>query len=119
MNEQELINRCLIYDDAILTYPFRESQYEKIPVLRHKSNNKWFGLIFRLDNILYINLKAEPEIISILKDQYPQVITSAWHMNKTHWCKVNVNKIEPDVLDAVIKTSFNITAQKKHQTKIK
>ncbi len=120
MNEQDLIKRCLIDEDAILTYPFGEDRYENIPVLRHKSNNKWFGLIFRLDGILYINLKAEPETISILKEQYPKIITSAWHMNKTHWCKVDVNKIEPDVLDAVIKISFNITAPKRmHKQKIK
>ena len=70
-------------------------------------------MIFSLNNILYINLKAEPETISILKDQYPESITPAWHMNKTHWCKVDVNKIESDVLDAIIKRSFDITAPKK------
>jgi predicted DNA-binding protein (MmcQ/YjbR family) len=112
MNEQSLIKRCLINDDAILTYPFSDDRYGKIPVLRHKSNNKWFGLIFYLDKILYINLKAEPEIISILKEQYPNAISSAWHMNKSHWCKVNVNKIDLEVLDAIIKTSFDITNKK-------
>jgi len=30
-----------------------------------------------------------------------------------HWCKVDVNKIEPEVLDAIIKRSFDITAPKK------
>ena len=112
MNEQELIKRCLIDKDAIETYPFNEDRYNKIPVLRHKSNNKWFGLIFRLNGILYINLKAEPETISILKDQYPESITPAWHMNKSHWCKVDVKKIEPEVLDAIIKRSFDITNKK-------
>lgn len=112
MNTQELIKLCLIDKDAIETYPFTDEKYGKIPVLRHKSNNKWFGLIFKLDGILYINLKAEPETISILKEQYPDTITPAWHMNKTHWCKVDVNKIDVDVLKAIIKKSFNITASK-------
>lgn len=84
MNEQELIKKCLIDDDAIETYPFNEERYGKMPVIRHKSNDKWFALIFRLDGILYIILKAEPETISILKDQYPKSITQAWHMNKSH-----------------------------------
>lgn len=117
MNEQELIKKCLIDDDAIETYPFNKERCGKMPVIRHKSNNKWFALIFRLDGILYINLKAEPEIISILKDQYPKSITLAWHMNKSHWCKVDVNKIEPEVLDAIIKRSFDIT-NKKHSKSI-
>ena len=113
MNEKNLIKKCLIDDDAIETYPFNEERYGKMPVIRHKSNDKWFALIFRLDGVLYINLKAEPETISILKDQYPESITPAWHMNKSHWCKVDVNKIEPEVLDAIIKRSFDITNKKR------
>lgn len=112
MNKNELIHRCLI-GDGIETYPFSDDRYGHIPVLRHKSNNKWYGLIFTLNGILYINLKAEPETISILKEQYPGIITPAWHMNKTHWCKTDVNKIEPYVLDAIIKRSYDITAPKK------
>ena len=67
-------------------------RYGKLPILRHKSNNKWFGVIFYLNETLYINLKAEPETISILKDQYPESVTSAWHMNKSHWCKAKLLK---------------------------
>ena len=66
-------------------------------------------------NILYINLKAKPEIVAILKEEYPNIITSAWHMNKIHWFKVDVNNIESDVLDALIKQSFDITATKKQK----
>lgn len=112
MKEKDLIKLCLIDDDAIETYPFKDDKYGKITVLRHKSNNKWFGLIFRLNDILYINLKAEPVTISILKDQYPDIITSAWHMNKFHWCKVDVNRIDKRVLSSIIKRSFDITARK-------
>ena len=112
MNKSELIKQCLI-GDGIETYPFKDDRYGDIPVLRHKSNNKWYGLIFTLDNILYINLKAEPESICILKDQFPDIITSAWHMNKSHWCKIDVNKIESDVLNAIIKRSYDITAPKR------
>ena len=108
MNEQELIKKCLIDDDAIETYPFNKERCGKMPVIRHKSNNKWFALIFRLDGILYINLKAEPEIISILKDQYPKSITPAWHMNKKHWIKVEVNKAPKDLLKNLVINSFNL-----------
>lgn len=113
MNENELIKRCLIDSDAIVTYPFCDSKHKKFPVLRHKSNNKWFGLIFRLDGTLYINLKAQPQTIFALQDQYPDIITPAWHMNKTHWCKIDVEKINPKTLDAIIKISYDLTAKKK------
>ena len=114
MNEQELIKKCLINENAVETYPFKKDmRYGKLPILRHKSNNKWFGVIFYLNETLYINLKAEPETISILKDQSPESVTSAWHMNKSHWCKVDVNKISSEVLDAIIKRSFDITIKKR------
>lgn len=113
MNEDELVKRCLIDADAIVTYPFDEKKYGKLPVLRHKSNNKWFGLIFRLNDVLYINLKAKPQTISLLHDQFPDIVTAAWHMNKTHWCKIDVHKINPETLDAVIKISYDLTSSKK------
>ena len=118
MNKNELISRCLI-GDGIKTNPFKEKQYEDIIVLRHESNKKWYGLIFTLDKVLYINLKAKPEIISILKDQYPDIITSAWHMNKLHWCKIDVKKINSDELDKIIKISYDITAPKRLNKKNK
>ena len=113
MNIDELINLCLLDEDAILTYPFKDEKYGNIPVLRHKSNNKWFGLIFEMDNELCINIKAPPLDIVILKEQYPEAIKPAWHMNKKHWCKVEVNKIKDDILLAILKQSFDITTSSK------
>ena len=112
MNQEELIEKCLIDKDAIVTYPFKDKHHQNTPILRHKSNNKWFGVIFEQNGTLFINLKAPPDTIWALKDQYPQSIFPAWHMNKKHWFKVNVNSIEPDVLDTIIKISFNITNSK-------
>lgn len=113
MNKKQLIKRCLIDKDAIETYPFADDKYENTPILRHKSNNKWFGVVFEQEGKLFINLKAEPETISLLKEQYPESVFPAWHMNKTHWCKVDVNKMVPDVLDAIIRKSFDITGPKR------
>ena len=113
MNKKELIKRCLINEDAIETYPFADDKYGNTLILRHKSNNKWFGVVFEQEGKLFINLKAELETILLLKEQYPESVFPAWHMNKTHWCKVDVNKIAPDVLDAIIRKSFDITAPKR------
>lgn len=33
-------------------------------------------------------------------------------MNKGHWSKIDINKIKSDILDTIIKRSFDITAQK-------
>lgn len=108
MNQEELIKKCLISEDAVNTYPFSDKKYVKIPVLRHKSNNKWFALIFHLEGKLYINLKCTPENSAILRDLYP-FITQGWHMNKAHWIKVEVNKSPEDLLQTLINNSFELT----------
>lgn len=46
MNKKKLIETCLISEDAIETYPFKGKTYEDYAVIRHKSNGKWFALVF-------------------------------------------------------------------------
>ena len=118
MKINQLIKKCLIDDDAIVTYPFKDTKGDNNPILRHKSNNKWFGVIFEQNDTLYINLKAKPIDISVLRDQYPDVILPAWHMNKQHWYKVDVNKIDKKLFDRLIKNSFDITKPKARKQKI-
>lgn len=108
MNKKTLIKRCIISDDAAETYPFKESSGDNHPVIRHKSNNKWFALIFELNGKLYINLKSHPIDSAILRDSY-EFITPGWHMNKTHWISVEVDKAPDDLLDSLVKTSFELT----------
>ena len=113
MNKKQLIKRCLIDEDAIETYPFADDKYENTPILRHKSNNKWFGVVFEQDGKLFINLKAEPETIFILKDQYPESILPAWHMNKTHWNTVYLDSDVPrEEIERMTLASFELTAKK-------
>lgn len=82
--------------------------------MRHKSNDKWFALIFYLEKKLYINLKCEPDIGAVVREQYPSV-TPAWHMNKKHWIKADVKNTPAEVLSELIKRSFDLTAPKKKQ----
>ncbi len=112
MNIKALIKKCLIDKDAIETRPWVQEEYKEFVVMRHKSNNKWFGLIFEMNNELCINLKCPPDLIPVLKDQY-SAIKPAWHMNKKHWCTVEVNNIPTEVLENLINISFNITASKR------
>lgn len=108
MDKKAVIKHCLFCDDAVETYPFKEKRYNETTVMRHKTNGKWFALIFYLEDSLYINLKCNPLDAAVLKDEY-QFITPAWHMNKKHWIKINVKKAPKDLLDALIKTSFDLT----------
>lgn len=115
MNIKTLVKKFIIDDDAIETKPFKREEYKDIIVMRHKSNNKWFATISKLNGVLITNLKCPPDLIPILKEQYPAV-KPAWHMNKKHWCTVEVENIPSEVLDELIKISFDITKSKKRQT---
>ena len=108
MNKNDLVKLCLAFKDAVETYPFKDKTYEEYAVIRHKDNNKWFALIFHLDNKLYINLKCQPVNSAILRDEY-DFITPAWHMNKKHWIKVEVQKSPKDILKALIEESYLLT----------
>ena len=116
MNKQQLIKLCLVNDDAIETYPFGRDEYKDTCVMRHKSNDKWFALVFYLDEKLYINVKCEPETGAILRMQYPS-ITHGWHMNKKHWIKADPNETPKDILQEIIKQSFELTAPKKRKNR--
>lgn len=108
MNKDELIEFCLINNEAVLTYPFSDEKYEKTPVIRHKTNNKWFALIFVQNGTLFVNLKCNPIDAEILRDNHPYIMP-AWHMNKSHWNKVDVNKTPKKLLKKLIEASYNLT----------
>ena len=108
MNEYELIERCLIFNDAIVTYPFDDKKYGKLHILRHKKNRKWFGVVFLKGGKLCINLKLKPFDSVILRDNY-DFIKPAWHMNKAHWSMIEVNRAPVELLDNLIKESYNLT----------
>lgn len=111
MNKNELIKKCLISVDSAETYPFKKEEYSGTVVMRHKSNLKWYALIFEQEGKLCLNVKAPPDVIAVVKEQYPS-ISAAWHMNKKHWCKADVNSTPDGVLEELIKISFELTAPK-------
>lgn len=114
MNKNDLIQMCLITKDAIETYPFKDKTYDEYAVIRHKSNNKWFALVFYLEGKLCLNLKCKPLDGAILRDSY-EFITPAWHMNKAHWIKVEIEKCPLDLLKNLIKNSFELTKKKSYK----
>ncbi|KQC32636.1 MULTISPECIES: MmcQ/YjbR family DNA-binding protein [Nonlabens] len=43
-----------------------------------------------------INVKCDPQKAIELREQYDGVVTSAWHMNKTHWNTIHLNQSMTD-----------------------
>lgn len=106
-------------DENYNTMP--ETPWAKYPtnvVLRHKSNNKWYGLIMNLsgdkvglmdtDFVDVINLKCDPEMVSVLSAQ--NGIREAYHMNKKHWITVILNgAVSDDEICNLIDISYDLT----------
>lgn len=112
-----------IFEFVIDTFDIKpDYPWEKFPdyaALRHKENQKWFGLIMDvtadkiglLENqkIDILNLKVREEFMGSLrkKDGFYQ----AYHMDKTHWITINLAEIESvkDIEELII-DSFELTS---------
>ena len=116
MPRRELIEYCLTYPDAYEDYPFDDNPIGDgaWAVMRHRLNRKSFALIYERGG-LCINLKCEPMRADFLRRLYAGV-TSAYHMNKTHWNTVRPDSdVPPDELRAMIDRSYRLTMPK-HNT---
>ena len=71
MDRREAIALCLELPDAWEDYPFHDPNWT---VMRHKSNQKSFAMIFEHQGRLWINVKAEPAWGDFWKSTYPAVV---------------------------------------------
>lgn len=87
MNIEQLQNYCLDKKGTTAEFPFDEH------TLVFKVMGKMFALI-GLEKWeageRFINLKCDPVYALELRDQYPDDITGAFHMSKTHWNSVYI-----------------------------
>lgn len=91
-------------------------------VLRHKENNKWYGLImevsldkFGLNSeamVDVLNVKCDPILIGSLRTQpgfFP-----AYHMNKDKWISILLDGSAPeDEIKNLLALSYELTGKKK------
>ena len=89
MNIETIREYCLRKKGVSEDFPFNET------TLVFKVMNKMF-LLASLDSVpLQINLKCDPEKAVELREKYDSV-ESAYHMNKTHWNSVLIDRTIPD-----------------------
>lgn len=91
-------------------------------VLRHKDNQKWFGVVMEVERrklglkgdtlVDIINVKAEPMLIASLINRagfYP-----SYHMNKENWISICLDGSAPDEeIKSLLDMSFGMTETKK------
>lgn len=86
-------------------------------IFRHKNNNKWFGLIMKVNGEEYLNIKTEPEYSELLRNSYNYIIP-AYHMNKQHWNTIIISqKVNKELVYELIDQSYELTKKKQEALK--
>ena len=101
-------------------FPWDEGRHDTSGVFRHRSNNKWFGLIMNIDRRL-LDKEADEEVIDVLNLKADENKTAAlhricgiypaYHMNHSKWISVTLDDTleDRDVMD-LIDESFRLTS---------
>ena len=77
-------------------------------VLVFKVLGKMFALL-NLDGLpARANLKADPEEIPELREQWPDVILPGYHMNKQHWNTVLIERLPEIVVRQLTDQSYHL-----------
>ena len=119
MTKQEFLENCYDTYGTLPDYPFDDLL--ETAVLRHADTRKWYAIVmrvprrkFEIDNdevIHVVNLKLPTEMFgSFGADDgvYP-----AYHMNKLHWVSVLLPDAPDDVVQFLVKVSFEATRNKR------
>ena len=91
VNFEALKSYCLAKAGATLDYPFGP----EVAVFRVAG--KMFALCLWERQPLSINLKCEPKLAELLREEY-EAVKPGWHMNKRHWNTVTAGGDLPDAL---------------------
>ncbi|MBS1597164.1 MAG: MmcQ/YjbR family DNA-binding protein [Bacteroidetes bacterium] len=105
MDIESLREYCLKKKAAKETFPFGDS------TLVFKVKGKVFLLASLDASPLRFNVKADPEIIDDLREQYEDVLPG-YHMNKRHWNTIVVTgRMSEKVLKQMIDDSYRLVVK--------
>lgn len=97
-------------------YPWKENT--TYATLRHKDNEKWFGLVMDItpdklgldgdEKIDVLNVKVRKEFIGPLREK--KGIYKAYHMDKDNWVTINLDEVKKmEEIQDLIAESYELT----------
>ena len=102
MDIEQLRDYCLAKPGVTEEFPFGKE------TLVYKVVGKMFALS-GLDNFpLQVNLKCDPERAIALREEHPDHISGAYHMNKKHWNSLILEGLEPKLVLELIDHSYDL-----------
>lgn len=103
---EEALDFCNSFQNVIEDYPFHDSNWA---LMRHKHNKKTFACVYERDEMIWINVKCDPEWRDFWRGAFSSVIP-AYHMNKTHWNSIILDGTVPDEdIKKMIIESYELT----------
>ena len=106
MNIEEVRAYCLSLKGVTESFPFDET------TLVFKVLGKMFALIGLEKMPLQINLKCDPERSVSLREEFDGLIIPGYHMNKTHWNALYVEKLPVRMVVDLIDHSYEVVVAK-------
>ena len=109
-------NYCLAKKGVTEELPFGPD------VLVFKVMGKMFALGALESTPFKVSLKCDPERAIALRDQYPDHIEGAYHMNKQHWNSLQIEMLPPQLVIELVEHSYDLVVQsltKKLQQELK
>ncbi len=77
---------------------------------------KVMGKMFALTGLdrvpAQVNLKCDPEKAIVLRETYEEAITAGYHMSKTHWNTLVLDKVPPKLVAELIDHSYDLIVAK-------
>ena len=106
MKTKQLADYLQSLNGAQETYPFGpDTQVFKVM-------DKMYALIGYRNGKYFVNLKAKPEDVLFLTEQY-EAITPGYHMNKLHWISVDISVPEmDDMIEDLVNHSYQLVVSK-------
>ncbi|SHK78337.1 MmcQ/YjbR family DNA-binding protein [Hespellia stercorisuis] len=114
MNRSELFEFVKEQYGTQPDYPW----HDRNAVLRHKDNNKWYGIVMEVERnklclpgdevVDVLNVKCDPVLIGSLRTR--KGFCPAYHMNKDKWISICLDSGVPDEeIENLIAMSYELT----------
>ena len=85
-----LVEECQPFGDDVLVYKVGERMF----------------LCFLLERADHVAVKCNPDRAILLRDEYLEAITPAWHFNKRHWNDIYFEQLPREVVEREIRHSY-------------
>ena len=106
MHADDIREYCLSKKGVTESFPFDND------TLVFKVSDKMFLLLALEKKPLSMNVKCDPERSLMLREEFPHHVLPGYHMNKTHWNTMIINRQLPATLvQSLIKTSHALVSK--------